>query len=199
MAANKRTSTQINYDRTEIARLYLRGWSQNAIGDKLEMTQQMVSYDLKALQKEWQKSALVDIDAAKSHELARIDELERTYWTEWEASKEERETTTTKAVQGAVGGDKLPKRQEATIRKEKRLGDPAYLRGVQWCIERRSAIMGFDAPKENKTNLSGELDLKHSIDPDQYNRAIASLVDALGIGVSGTGDQRSGEMDAAKS
>lgn len=142
---------ELDARRERVAQAYLRGSTQSQIAVDESVDQATISRDLKALQKAWQQSALVDIDEAKSRELARIDELERTYWTEWEASKEERETTTTKAVQGAVGGDKLPKRQEATIRKEKRLGDPAYLKGVQWCIEKRSAIMGFDAP----TKLGG--------------------------------------------
>ena len=191
----RRSALQREKDLERTAELYLRGVYQTDIAAQLGITQQTVSKDIKALQTRWQESALVDIDAAKSRELARIDELERTYWAEWEASKEERSSTTTKAVQLAPakqGDEPKPKRNEATIRKETHLGDPAYLRGVQWCIERRCAIVGIDAPKRNesKTNLSGELELTHSVDPEQYNRAIGSLIDALGMCISGAGDQR---------
>ena len=187
----RRSALQREKDLERTAELYLRGVYQTDIAAQLGVTQQTVSKDIKALQTRWQESALTNIDEMKSRELARIDELERTYWAEWEASKEERSSTTTKAVEHI--GNKS-QRNEATIRKEERLGDPAYLRGVQWCIERRCAIVGIDAPKRNesKTNLSGELELTHSVDPEQYNRAIGSLIDALGMCIPGTGDQRDG-------
>jgi len=60
-------------------------------------------------------------------------------------------------------------------------------------------VGGRIAKSENKTNLSGEFDLRHSVDPDQYNRTIGSLIDALGMGVPGAGDQRDGPLDAAES
>ena len=188
MAAPKRTSVQIEHDRAEIARMYLRGVMQSVIAEQLNMTQQMVSYDLQRIQEAWQQSALVDINEAKSRELARIDELERTYWAEWEASKEERSRTITKAVEG-VGGKGT--RKEATAHKETHLGDPAYLRGVQWCIERRCAIVGIDAPKRNesKTNLSGELELTNRVDPEAYARAMDSLAEAIRTGLPGAYNQ----------
>ena len=194
MAANKRTPVQIEKDRAEIASMYLRGMTQVAIAEDLDMTQQMVSYDLQRIQKAWQESALVDINEAKSRELARIDELERTYWAEWEASKEDRESSITKAVELAPvkqGEAPKPKRHEATIRKEERLGDPAYLRGVQWCIERRCAIVGIDAPKRNesKTNLSGELELTNRVDPEAYSRAMETLAEAIRTGLPGAYNQ----------
>jgi transcriptional regulator with XRE-family HTH domain len=136
--------------REEVARRYLRGLSQQAIAADLNIGQATVSRDLKALQSAWQESALIDIDAAKARELARIDELERTYWAEWSESREARRIEATKKVQteGNAEGEGGSTRAEAMIRKEERLGDPRYLEGVRWCIQRRCDILGIDAPKK---------------------------------------------------
>ncbi len=132
--------------RERVAQLYLRGLSQQRIADEIGASQATVSRDLTAVQKAWQESALIDIDAAKARELARIDELERTYWEEYEASKEERLITSTERIEGKE------QRQKAAVRKEQRQGDPRYLSGIQWCIERRCAILGIDAPKRQEVS-----------------------------------------------
>ena len=141
----RRTVAQREKDLERTAELYLRGVYQSDIAAELGVTQGTVSNDLKALYKRWQESALIDINEAKSRELARIDELERTYWAEWEASKGERVSTATERTNA---GDS--QRSKATVRKEQRLGDSSYLTGVQWCITRRCAILGIDAPKKSE-------------------------------------------------
>ena len=117
MAAPKRSPDQVEADRAAIARRYLQGMTQAEIGAELAMTQQMVSYDLQVVRQRWRDSGLRDLDEAKTIELAKIDALEREYWDAWRASK----------------------RPPAT-------GTPAYLTGVQWCIDRRIKLLGLDAP-----------------------------------------------------
>lgn len=39
---------------------------------------------------------------------------------------------------------------------------------------------------ENKTALEGEVELRHSVDPERYSRALTTLADALGASVSPT-------------
>ena len=134
--------------------MYLRGRLQADIAQELGIGQATVSRDLKALQQEWQQSALVNIDAAKARELARVDELERTCWTEWEASKQEKHSTIREQVDGAQGT-----RKKAQMKQEERLGDPRYLQGVQWCIERRCKILGIDAPSRAELSGKGGKDL----------------------------------------
>lgn len=139
MAANKRNATQIANNRREIVRLYLRErLTQAEIGARLGMSREMVSYDLRAMQREWLKAGFMDLTAHKARELAKIDELELTYWAAWERSTGAREISTTgKTATGAA---------HAQIRKETREGNPAFLAGVQWCIERRCKLLGMDAP-----------------------------------------------------
>ena len=164
MAAPKRTPTQIIENRAEIARRYLRGETQAAIGRALGMTQQMVSYDLAAIEAAWQKSALYDMDKAKARELARIDHLERTYWEAWEESRQDKEVATQKQV-----GSGEAQRREATLRKEGQSGNPAFLSGVERCIERRCKLLGLDAP-EKSTNVNIDM---ASLTVDQLERIAA--------------------------
>lgn len=139
--ANKRRPFQIERDRREIAERYLKGQTQFEIGQALSMTREMVAYDLKAIQRNWQQSAIVNLDAIKARELRKLDLLERTYWTAWENSLLIRETTSTKKKQK---GEK--EEIEAGIKKEQREGNPAFLAGVHSCIEKRAKLLGLDEP-----------------------------------------------------
>ena len=84
MAAPKRTSFEREKDLLEISRLYLTGVTQTDIAARLGVSQQQISYDLKALQKRWLAASLAHVDDAKARELAKIDQLEREYWKAWE-------------------------------------------------------------------------------------------------------------------
>jgi hypothetical protein len=140
MATNKRTPTERENDLEKIAALYLRGQRQSDIAALLGVSQPQVSYDLKEIHKRWRESTLVNINEAKHRELAKIDLLERTYYDAWERSVGEVvKTTTSKSDKDGA---------RASIVKEQKVGDSAYLAGVQWCIEQRCKIFGlYEAAK----------------------------------------------------
>lgn len=138
-----RSPSQIAAQRRQIASMYLRGRLQAEIAEELKISPATVSRDLKALQEEWRRSALIDIDTAKARELAKIDELECTYWVAWERSQEDAESETKKVVDSGDG-----KRYEAQTQRKGQAGDPRFLQGIQWCIERRCKILGADAPMQ---------------------------------------------------
>lgn len=146
MAAPRRTRTQRAHDLTRIAELYLTGKRQVDIAAELGVTQQQVSYDLQEIHRRWRESTLINMDEAKHRELDRLDVLERTYWAAWERSLTER--TKTKQEKNAIGVGK------ASVEKENLLGNPAYLAGVQSCIEQRCKIIGLYAPA--KQELTGK-------------------------------------------
>jgi len=160
VAAPKRNSAEIARDRRLIAHLYLNEKiSQPEIAEQLNdregitytLTQQMVSYDLTALQAQWLKAALMDLDEAKAQELARINRLELEYWAAWERSCENAEIETKKAkgkvqqYQDEQGRFVAEQPAEVTKQSKGQAGDPRFLQGVQWCIERRCKILGIDA------------------------------------------------------
>src|SRR5262245_40732431 len=110
----------------ETAALYLRGLTQVEIAQRLNVSRQQIGYDLKLLQRRWQESALADFNTKKAAELAKVDELERTYWQAWERSCQIREVTTQEKTQGG-DGQADDGRLKAGVRKEPRDGNPEFL------------------------------------------------------------------------
>jgi predicted transcriptional regulator len=162
MATGKRRGkAQVARDRRRIADLYLQGEIQADIAEALEISQATVSRDIKALQGEWLASALVDFNEAKAQELAKIDKLEREYWDAWQRSCEDKEATLVENREAK--GDKQSK---SWLRREGQAGDPRFLQGVQWCIERRCKILGIDAPE--KKEITGAMTIQYTgnVDPD---------------------------------
>jgi hypothetical protein len=144
MAKPKRSRLQREKDLVEISKLYFEGWPQRLIGDKLGLAQQQISYDLKALNKRWVESSLKNITDLKVRELAKIDNLEREYWEAWRRSTEDKEVDTTKAIPDKEDPS-MGRTKEKTQRREGQAGDPRFLAGVQWCINKRAEIIGLDA------------------------------------------------------
>ena len=90
MAAPKRTQFQKEHDYERITAYYLKGEYQSAIAEKLGVTQQQISLDIKTIQARWRKNTDFNLDEHKSRELAKLDELERIAWDAWEKSTGER-------------------------------------------------------------------------------------------------------------
>jgi hypothetical protein len=156
MARKMRKPLEREHDLRETAALYLRGLTQMEIAQRLNVSRQQIGYDLKLLHQRWRESALADFDAKKAAELAKMDELERTYWVAWERSCQAREVTTQEKTQGGEGqaGDG---RLKAGVRTEQRDGNPEFLRGIERCIELRCKIIGaFAAVKIAPTTPDGE-------------------------------------------
>lgn len=174
MAETKRTSIQIERDRRDIADLYLQGWTQQRIVDHLnadegrdyDLSRQMISYDLARIQEQWRHSALVKLDEAKAQELAKVDRLEREYWDAWARSCEDAETQRIEGTPPRGEGDRPTAARLITTRKGQ-AGDPRFLQGVQWCIERRCKILGIDAPQRAEFGPIRVI-LDGNIAPDEF-------------------------------
>lgn len=164
MAAPKRTAFERENDYERITGYYLKGWRQVDIAEELGLSQQQISIDLRTIQKRWRENTTLDLDEAKSKELARLDELEREYWQAWESSKGER----TKSRQESTGRvdpkTKKPVADKAMMEKEQRDGNPAFLAGVLSCIDRRCKLLGIDAPE--KRELSGKMAVETTVKHD---------------------------------
>jgi predicted transcriptional regulator len=152
MPAAKRTPVERNRDLKLTAEMYIRGKTQYEIASELGISQGQVNYDLKAIQAQWRESTTMNLDEAKGRELARLDELERTFWNAWEASKMER-TKSRQETDGSKKDGKLTVKKAST-EKEQRDGNPAFLAGVLSCIDRRCKLLGLDAP--TKSELTGK-------------------------------------------
>ncbi len=115
-----------------MAELYLyKHYNQSEIAQELGISQATVSRYLKELNEQWRGSALMDFHLAKSCELARIDQLQQEYWSAWKHSTGE--------------GNMNNENNEIAVIKG---GNPRYLQGVQWCINKRCELLGIDSPKQ---------------------------------------------------
>ena len=159
--AQSRLASEVERDRRMIGRLYLAGVTQMEIAAQLGISQATVSRDLKFLQAEWQEARINDIDERKRQELAKIDNLELEYWDAWRRSQKDAEVETVKVVNATI---------ETTNRTEGQTGDPRFLAGVQWCINKRCELLGLDAPKNIDLTSAGE-----KLEQFDYGRLVASI------------------------
>ena len=156
---SRRHPVQREKDLEEIAHRYLMLHEPQAvIAAALNVCQKTISKDIKVLIGRWQKSALMDIDAAKSEELARINRLELEYWNAWEASKLDKESTVAEKVIG------MDTRTKAVKRAEGQVGNPSFLAGIERCIERRCKLLGLDAPSKQEHTIKDESDIDAAIE-----------------------------------
>jgi hypothetical protein len=176
MIKSSRKITVVIDRRRKVAEMYLRGKSQFEIAQKLGCDRTTISKDLKALRIEWLQSALVDLNEAKARELAKIDHLETTYWTAWARSLRDAVTITREAVTGkereiaAVvlsaqtdDGNTVEAIMREVEKREGQSGNPAFLAGIQWCINKRCEILGLDAPKKQDISGNVEITRKHDL------------------------------------
>lgn len=165
----KRTPDQREADLVLIADWYCRGLTQREIAAKLAtarrewgytISHQQISADLETIRERWRAMQLESFGEAQAREMAKIDHLERVYWSQFETSKRTLEhtltqqdddlvvATTTLSLPGqAVQTTSQPVsgRRRAQIKHVQRDGDAEWLRGVQWCIDRRIKLLGLDA------------------------------------------------------
>lgn len=167
----KRTVGQREFDLTVIADLYMKGWTQTAIAEYISeseahpytLTRYQIRADLQELRRRWIASALVDLDARRAEELAKIDRLEAEYWKAWLESVNDYEEERIK--ENAEG-------QEITTTVRASSGDPRFLQGIQWCINRRIQIFGLDAPKKQDVRVA-----QVNFDLDLENMSVDELRD----------------------
>jgi hypothetical protein len=142
--------------RKRVAGMYLRGMSQWEIGRQLGVTQQCIAKDVHALEKEWLASAVVDIDAAKAKELARIDRLERVAWRAWRRSCQRKERATTR-LERKLDEDAQKAKTVTSKATELRDGNPEYLKRVEWCINKRCELLKLNPPQRLEHGGSAEM------------------------------------------
>jgi len=134
-----------------IAELYLyENRSQTDMAATLGVSRTTIGRYLGELRDAWQKSALMDFDEARKRELAKIEQLETEYWASWKQSLggDERET------EFPPGADSDDREQTKLNRKERApAGNPRYLQGVQWCIDKRCEILGINAAKKVESGV----------------------------------------------
>ena len=125
--------------RKTVSSLYLQGKFQDEIAKVVKVDRGTVSRDLKVVQQEWLKSGVMDLNAAKARELAKLDEIERQAWDAWVHSRKDAETM---EVTGTAQGSKSRPDKVKKITKGQ-AGDSRFLAIILDCVKRRCEILGF--------------------------------------------------------
>ncbi|HEY7157935.1 MAG TPA: hypothetical protein VH575_28515 [Gemmataceae bacterium] len=153
---NSQERLRILQRRRRVASMYLRGLSQWEIGRQLGVSQQCIAKDVAALEKEWLAAAVVDLDAAKAKELARIDRLERVAWRAWQRSCQRKERASSR-LEKKLNDDAQQGKTVTSKQTELRDGNPEYLKRVEWCINKRCELLKLNPPQRLEHGGSAEL------------------------------------------
>ncbi len=177
MANNeKRSDTQRIKDQKAVADLRLRGMSQQAISEKLGISQPTVSRDLKLVHQQWQDSAKEDIGTIVARELAKLDFMETELWNEWMRSKLDSQKKVVEERPTAKGGTG----KIARIETAGQTGDARYINALLGIQDRRAKLLGIDAPTKGVLNVGGTVTMQTS-DYDfssMSTEALAELIKA---------------------
>ena len=151
-----------------VSEYYIKAYGFRMIAEKVkeihgvDMSHTMARNHVLKLREEWKRERIHNMDEAKNVELQRIDRLETTYWEAWERSIEklkktkDKQRATPRRTDGG-GTEMSVLTADKEVMTEERLGDPRYLEGVRWCIQKRCEIMGLDAPMSANINHSGTI------------------------------------------
>ena len=148
-------NAQLSHRRTRVANLLLtlERPTVRRIAEILEQPKSNIQRDIQAIQAEWREERMRDLQEHKDRELAKINLLEQSAWTNLQRSEEER----TKVVEESIPltddegdpilddeGDPLATVVKRTKTVEQREGTAAYMTVIQQCGRDRRQLLGLD-------------------------------------------------------
>src|SRR6185369_1597499 len=68
--------------------LYVRGWTQAAIAERVGVSQRTVSRYIEFISRKWEEEAQAELRHRHQRDMAHADAVRREAWQEWEDSKE---------------------------------------------------------------------------------------------------------------
>lgn len=119
-SGSKRTKTEREHARAEVARLDRKGYGQIAIARKLRVSQPQVCYDLKVIRKRFVETQMAERGALVAEKLEQYRGLLSELWDAWERSKK----------------GQLP--------------ENAYMESILRCLAATSELLGLYGPKKMK-------------------------------------------------
>ena len=184
-----RTDEERERDLVIIARMYVRGKSQqemrlslNSMYPDRPLSGKVINTDLQSIRQAWLNSTLVDFNAAKAKELARLDEVERESWEAWERSKDKHVR-----IEYEVTDDQVPFSMDkiADVQRKKKhkiieatVGDIRYLEMIERAIKMRCDIFGLFEAKKIQIDWRTEA-LAFGMDEDTIDAVKEATVNTL--------------------
>jgi hypothetical protein len=179
MSHHRRTKIQRENDLAEIAAMHLKGVPQREIAANFNLKQPQISKDIAEIYRRWAEKNPIALSTLKARELARIDELERTYWKAWEDSQKPREVEFQEKTSiepdvsedgaATAGKDRL----KASRRTEGQVGNPAFLAGISKCGEQRCKLIGLDAPQQLEVRTPQPIQIINVMDAEPRPTPVA--------------------------
>ncbi len=149
---------------------YLQGnTTLQAVADKIgeeikrKPSISMISKHISAAIKQWEKQNSELIEKHKYIELAKIDNLEATYWDAWYRSLQPQRVIQERKTPIALPDGRQTKKavkyqvNEVVESFREGPGDPKFLTGVEWCINKRLEVLGNIAPQVIEANITGAI------------------------------------------
>lgn len=191
-SANKLTEYQKVKAKEIIAKVILRKGTQVKAAEEVEkalgvrISQPQISSYVKALQQEWLANSQRDIGIIKAQELGKLDLIDAESWEQFDRSKLNAETTTTKLVGvdesksnkakqydpfddelGDPRDTKLQVQTEETKKVSGQCGDPRYLQILINTTKTRADILGLNMPSKLEVTDWRTEAIKSGATPDQ--------------------------------
>lgn len=141
--SDKRNRAQRAADRALMASLRLQGKTLNQIAAQFGLSLTTVKREMRLVVADWKATAVEDIATVKARDLARLDLLEAEAFAAWVKSKADYEKRIVEERPSSVAGVSS---RYAKIETGGQSGDPRFLTVLLGIQERRSRIMGMDAP-----------------------------------------------------
>lgn len=141
--SNKRNNPhrfEMDQRRGKVAELYVRGHSINAIAEAVGVSKHTVIRDMREVRAQWREQYADTFQRYTLEQIRKIDAVEQEAWEAWQASKQDAVTISRKEPSD---GD-----IETTTTVKGQTGDPRYLEAILRAIERRSKLLGLDAPEK---------------------------------------------------
>jgi predicted transcriptional regulator len=135
--------------RQRVVDLYMQGVAQHVIAERLGISQQTVSRDVREAEATWLADLKGNIDLIKAAHLAKLEHLAATYWDAWERSKKQAVSKTArrhvrtgkdgKPLEGQTEGE--PVETIATMTDQ--VGNPAFLAGIERIMQEKAKLFGL--------------------------------------------------------
>lgn len=159
VSGRKRTNEEMEIDLTLTMELYLKGVGYKKIaeavneGKPYQVSHVTIFKDVVKGLKQWHEQRLQLIDRHVTIELAKIDRLEVVYMDAWERSRQ----AVKKEITKQSGPTAAPNWVSMTTEKREVVGDPRWLEGLQWCINKRCELLGLNkvAGTGSQSDLQG--------------------------------------------
>lgn len=173
--------------RTVVAKLYLEGFTQLEIAEKVGISQPTVSLDLKAVRDSWKNDAISDFDDKVRQELASLNHQEEQLWKAWyrscgveviQTQSVERELRSDpddiademvdkikskKGRKSVVATRMIPVKESDKKVSKQLIGNPIFMSEIRAVRELRCKLLGLikkDEPEKQQVNvnvISGEV------------------------------------------